>query len=222
MADESKRLPDDMPADQREACLAGRMCGARKTRPTRDGHRYCRRTPEPGQVGEFPHRCKYHGGLASPPAGNTNALKHGIYSDALFDEEHEVYDRIGVGDLTHEIKITKIRLRRALKAERQQQLQLASADSKEQQKALALESTDTDSSRVGNGLVKTVATKVSRRATDFGEVINRLVNQLVKLEGQRVLMGGGEGLTADEQARQARMALELLNRELDTEEAFGE
>ena len=218
MGDGTKRLPDDMPADQREACLAGRMCGARLRQITGDGHRYCRQKPVLGQVGGFPHRCKLHGGCTGAKPGNTNSLKHGIYSESLLEGEQAVYDSITVGDLTHEIKITKIRLRRALKAEREQQLKLASPDAREQQRALSLESTDSDSERVGDGEAKVTKTRVVRRATDFGEVINRLVNQLVKLEGQRVLMGGGEGLDADEQARLARLALDALNRELDAEE----
>lgn len=219
MADGTKKIPDDMPADQREACLAGRMCGARLKQASVNGHRYCRQGPSPGQVGEFPHRCRRHGGCASPKPGNTNALKHGIYSEALMDGEREIYDAITVGDLTHEIKITKIRLRRALRAERDQHLLLANSDTAEQQKALTLESTDADTERVGGGLPRVTKTRVVRRATDFGEVINRLVNQLVKLESQRVLMGGGEALGAEEKARLAREALEMLNRDLDEEDA---
>lgn len=217
MANDTKALPDDMPPDQREACLAGKMCGARLRQPSADGHRYCRQKPAPGQTGKFPHRCRRHGGCGGPPPGTRNALKHGIYSDALFDDEREVYDAIRAGDLVDEIKITKIRLRRALKAERQQQMQLASNDVKEQQQALQLASTDTDSERT-DGEAKISKTRIVRRTTDFGEAINRLVNQLVKLEGQRMLMGGGEGLDADEQAKLAREALAMLDAELDAEE----
>ena len=169
-------------------------------------------------MGEFPHRCKFHGGCTGAKPGNTNALAHGIYSDALMEGESEIYDAIPVGDFTHEIRITKLRLRRALKAERRQQVLLSSGDAEECQKALVLESTGTDSERVGDGQSKVVKKNVVRRATDFGAVIHNLVNQLVKLENQRALMMGGNELDAAEKARIAREALVAMNSGLDREE----
>ena len=45
-------------------------------------------------------RCDMHGGKSTgPPKGNTNALKHGIYSKRLTPEEVELWDKIPIGTL---------------------------------------------------------------------------------------------------------------------------
>jgi hypothetical protein len=166
-----------------------------------------------------------HGGRSlGAQAGNQHGLRHGIYADALTESEHTIYDDVLVGDLVHEIKITKLRLRRAFIAERKQHELLANEDPKIRGEALILESTDTTSEPVAAendkpASSRIVNSRVVRKATDFSEIINRLINQLVKLEGQRSLMQSGEGLSADERARLAREAVELLNAELDAEEA---
>jgi hypothetical protein len=207
-----------MPAEQLQACLAGKMCGARKKHSSLDGHLYCRQKPSPGQVGGVPHRCRRHGGNGAPPLGNKNAVKHGIYCDALFPGEEAYYAAAAVGDVEHEIRITKVRLRRALFGERRQQELLAAQDPEQQKQAMVLNSTDTDSERVGDSLARIVSTKVIRKATDFHRVVHDLVTQIVKLEGQRALMSGGSNLDAEEKARRAREYLAKMNAELDSEE----
>ena len=156
--------------------------------------------------------------MSATPLGNLNSLKHGLYSDALLPGEGLLYESTEVGKLDHEIKITKLRLRRAYIAERQQQELLASDDAREQQKALALDSTDTDTERVGFAEGKITSTKVIRRTTDFGRAIHNLIGQLTRLENQRVLMLGGNELDAAEKARLAREVLRQLNAGLDDSE----
>ena len=65
-------------------------------------------------------RCRVHGGASTGPktpncAGN--ALKHGIYSEFLTDDENELAETIELGRVDDELKLCRIRLRRALEAE---------------------------------------------------------------------------------------------------------
>jgi hypothetical protein len=63
-------------------------------------------------------RCRYHGGLSTGPSkGSQNNLKHGIYAREWTDEEVQVALRVRLDSLDDEIRLTSIRLRRALKAE---------------------------------------------------------------------------------------------------------
>src|ERR1700761_4187143 len=60
-------------------------------------------------------RCRVHGGKSTGPkdqAGNTNAVKHGFYSDALLPEEKELYERAEVGSLDDEIRLARVKLHR--------------------------------------------------------------------------------------------------------------
>lgn len=218
MADGKKNWtpPTDMPAEQLESCLSGKMCGARLKNPTT--HRYCRQRPMPGQVTGFPHRCRRHGGGASPPDGNKNALRHGIYSRALLDGEEELYSQVAVGNLEHEIRITKIRLRRALLSEREQSLRIASEDAKEREKCLQLDSV---TRQINDGDSKVSGLRVERKVVDYQAVIHNLVSQVVKLEMQQSLLGGGS-VGAEDKARIARETLARMNAELDADDGAEE
>jgi hypothetical protein len=64
-------------------------------------------------------RCRMHGGTnTGAPAGNDNAVKHGIYRSTLTDDERADYDSLQLGDVDHELRLVRVRLARALKAER--------------------------------------------------------------------------------------------------------
>jgi hypothetical protein len=63
-------------------------------------------------------RCRVHGGKSTGPkdqAGNTNAVKHGFYSDALLPEEKLLYERAEVGSLDDEIRLARVKLHRFVK-----------------------------------------------------------------------------------------------------------
>lgn len=71
-------------------------------------------------------RCRMHGGRASiTHKNNKNAVKiGGIYSQYLTDEEKKISAELELGSLDDELRLTKIRLVRALKAESKQQEQI--------------------------------------------------------------------------------------------------
>ena len=87
-------------------------CGAK----TRSGGK-CQKAPLKGKK-----RCKLHGGKSSGPKDaarpdNTNAVKHGFYSTALFDDdERSLYSQAEVGGVDDEIKLAKVKLYRYVKA----------------------------------------------------------------------------------------------------------
>lgn len=85
------------------------LCGASK----RGNGEPCKRHAIPGSS-----RCKLHGGKSSGPKeqkGNKNAAKPGsIYSQFLTDDENDMLANIELGRVDDELRLTRIRLMRAL------------------------------------------------------------------------------------------------------------
>jgi hypothetical protein len=88
-------------------------CGAK----TRSGGN-CRREALPGK-----RRCALHGGKSTGPKdqrGNKNAAKPGsLYSQYLTDEEREIAEQLELGSVDEELRLTRIRLMRALAREKE-------------------------------------------------------------------------------------------------------
>ena len=88
------------------------LCGAKK----RSNGEPCKRHAVPGSS-----RCKLHGGKSSGPKeqrGNKNAAKPGsIYSQFLTDDENDLLAGIELGRVDDELRLTRIRLMRALARE---------------------------------------------------------------------------------------------------------
>lgn len=71
-------------------------------------------------------RCRVHGGKSTGPKdqiGNTNAVKHGFYSDALLPEERTLYERAEVGSLDDEIRLARVKLHRFVRLSGSPELQ---------------------------------------------------------------------------------------------------
>lgn len=85
------------------------LCGAK----TRSGEP-CKRHPVPGST-----RCKLHGGKSPGAAkGNRYAARPGsLYSRFLSDEEQGIAASIELGNVDEELRLTRIRLMRALQRE---------------------------------------------------------------------------------------------------------
>lgn len=127
-------------------------------------------------------RCRMHGGKSTgAPKGNKNNLKAGgIYSQFLTDEERVISTEMELGSLDEELKLCKIRLMRALKAEAEQQAQAEEFDK------LELESLNESPSLIG-GLPdndELIQTKQFRRR-DYGIIIDRLIARIESLETRR-------------------------------------
>lgn len=84
------------------------LCGAK----TRSGEP-CKRHAIPGSK-----RCKLHGGKSTGAPGNKNAAKPGsIYSKFLTDEEQAQFEAAEIGQIDHELRLTKVLLGRVLQAQ---------------------------------------------------------------------------------------------------------
>lgn len=148
------------------------LCGAK----TRNGGT-CKKNALIGKT-----RCKLHGGKSTgAPKGNKNNLKAGgIYSQFLTDEERAISAEMELGSLDEELKLCKIRLMRALKAEAEQQAQV------EEFNKLELEALNESPSLIG-GLPdndEIIQTKQFRRR-DYGTIIDRLIARIESLETRR-------------------------------------
>ncbi len=105
--------PDDMPDYIVLGVLSGNYCGE----PIYINGKlesYCCRKPHSDR-GLIPIKCEIHGGrVKASKYGKQIVLTSGLYSDALMSEEVAIYPDIRCDDLTDEIKVMKLRLRRAL------------------------------------------------------------------------------------------------------------
>lgn len=147
------------------------LCGAK----TRNGG-ICKRSPLAGKT-----RCRLHGGASKnggAPKNNKNAVKAGnIYSQYFTDEEKLLSAELELGSLDDELRLTKIRLMRALKAEAEQQ---------EQIDKLELEAYSESPTLLGGipDYEELVTVKQFRRR-DYGAIIDRLTARIESLETRR-------------------------------------
>lgn len=151
------------------------ICGAK----TRSGQP-CKRRPTKGKT-----RCKMHGGTnPGAPKGNKNNRIHGIYSVGLTDEEIPIFDQVELGTVDAELRMTKIRLRRALRAElTDTELEL-------------IERTESPSMPGGLPDYDEMVKQEVLKRRDYAPVIDRLMGRIESLEKtRRELMnsGGGDG-----------------------------
>lgn len=130
-----------------------------------------------------------HGGKSTgPPLGTQNNLKHGIYTAALNEEEGELYDSIALGNVDEELRILRLKLRRAL---------IAWKDYDEGEGAD--EGLVTVEVQEGGGPTtdaegKTVAAqfpKRTRKRTDFEAIVDKFTGRIGHLERIRAEIGGG-------------------------------
>ena len=142
------------------------LCGAK----TRSGEP-CKRHAIPGSS-----RCKLHGGKSKgAPKANKYAAKPGsIYSQFLTDAENDMLASIELGRVDDELRLTRIRLMRALARENEfgNTLELDS----EKSEPIEIEG------RVIEGLAKVTTTTKVR---DYAGMIDRLTGRIESLERTR-------------------------------------
>jgi len=133
------------------------LCGAK----TRSGEP-CKRHAIPGSK-----RCKLHGGKSTGAPGNKNAARPGsIYSKFLTDEENAALATIELGRVDDELRLTRIRLMRALARE------------SEFGNTLEIDSEKVDSSEAGG-------TTTSSKVRDYSGLIDKLTARIESLERTR-------------------------------------
>lgn len=151
-----------------------------------------------------------HGGTNKGPGkGNQNARKHGIYADVLNAEDREVYDRIEIGSVEEEIRIVRVKLRRAL---RQQELYDAVASDPNAQVTKLrdrMEVSEIVTTTSSDGGVSQTAVKRSIR--DYSSEISRYTRLISDLEKRQFELGKSNPGSAEEIARKIKEALEQID-----------
>ena len=137
--------------------------------------------------------CMFHGGKSTgPPKGSRNASTHGIYEAGLSQAEIDAFPEIELSKLDDELKICRLRLARALKAEKE------SIARDEMERLDLVKITET------GGFVR----KTSRRPDYYG-IIDRLLGRIGKLELQRAALRGAN--TGDGKGRVEEMIRKIEN-----------
>lgn len=155
------------------------------------------RSGQPCKAPAMPNgRCRKHGGTSTgAPKGNQNARKHGIYSAFLTEEERDAWSTLELGRVDDELRLTRIRLMRALAREN------------EFGNTLEVESEKVDSSETGG-------TTTNSKVRDYAGLVDRLTARVESLERTRA-----ELLKANppEQAPVARIEIEVVGGRTDAQ-----
>ena len=126
-------------------------------------------------------RCRLHGGASTGTPGRTNARTHGIYVTRLTVEEQADYAELELGSVDHELRLTRVRLARALDAEKQ-----ANGDAE----------LDEVTENEGGGAA--IANRsVKRKVRDYISIIDKLTARIESLERTRNALDAGDGENAD-------------------------
>ncbi|MBJ2270457.1 hypothetical protein JFT60_24080 [Pseudomonas sp. MF6772] len=162
------------------------LCGASK----RGNGEPCKRHAIPGSS-----RCKLHGGKSSGPKeqrGNKNAAKPGsIYSRFLTDEENDMLAGIELGRVDDELRLTRVRLMRALARE------------SEFGNTLEVESEKEEPILVGGKETSLTSITTTSKVRDYSSLIDRLTARVESLERTK------------EDLETRRLTNEKLRRELE-------
>jgi hypothetical protein len=163
-------------------------------------------------------RCALHGGktpkgVAGASSGNR---KHGIYSDAMTDEERDLWPEIisRLGSVDEEIHVIRLQLRRALIA--QQRVQEAPADMKNM---AGFELSEIRRSTRGH---EKPSTDVISKRTDYHAIIDRLSGRLANLERTRAELMAAARDTGENNSDRARDFTETLRAMRDVEKRAPE
>ncbi len=128
-------------------------------------------------------RCRMHGGSSTGAPGNTNSVKAGsLYSQYLTAEEREQYDALELGKVDDELRLTRIRLARALAAE---------------QRANGQPELDEVTNNDGAGEYVARESRKSK-VRDYVKIIDSLTARIESLEKTRKTLVGEGGGNGDE------------------------
>ncbi|MDX9778253.1 MAG: HGGxSTG domain-containing protein [bacterium] len=175
-------------SDKRTKRPPEKICGAKK----RNGE-ICEAYRLKGKT-----RCRIHGGKSTGPVGHKNALKDGIYSEGLNENEKEIWFEISVDSLDDEIRLLKIQLSRANKALKNIEDSprgIYGEELEENQVAFELDELSEES---GSGpLGATDKKTIRRKRPDYRAIIDRLTGRIGKLTLQRAQIKSGD-ISGDE------------------------
>ena len=147
-------------------------------------------------------RCKYHGGAT--PKGQRNNLKHGIYANCLFDndkdfgDEKKIWTDLDINTLEDEIRLCKLRLRRAAI------MQKKIHEQQEAMAAMELDEVQVDSTGKGDDS-KQKGTKKFKR-TNYERILNDIMLRLTNLIATQAGLNNDD-IDPKEKAKQIKDAI---------------
>lgn len=174
-------------------------CGARN----RQGEP-CQKPPLEGKT-----RCKLHGGAT--PKGQRNAVKHGIYTKTLSDEERALYDTIEIGSLDNEIRFAKIMLNRAIETN------AAVREDPTSTKNLAGFELTEITRQSGNDSSGKGKTNLTSRRADLTAVIITLMGRIAGMEKTRAELIAAAATNADDPNAKAGDVVSAIRAMIRTE-----
>jgi hypothetical protein len=142
-------------------------------------------------------RCRFHGGLSTGPGlNNRNAVKHGIYVTHLTPDEQKQYGTLAIGHVDHEIRLTRIRLARALATEKAAQGE-PELEEVVKHELIGLEGSKRDE---------------KSRVRDYVGIIDKLTSRIESLEKTRreLLKAGDAGDDEDDDRPIGRIIVEVV------------
>ena len=155
-------------------------------------------------------RCRMHGGKSTGVKGNKNAAKPGsLYSKFLTVEEQQISDAMALGSIDEEIRLTRIRLMRALERENKID-EVEDPDS-----ALECDSKSVEPTLIG-GMPDHDEEPIIKRnykRRDYVNIVDRLTARIANLEMQRATL---MQMNIDKQRKQ--LELDEATREKDEED----
>lgn len=139
-------------------------------------------------------RCRVHGGASTGPKkqdGNTNAMRHGIYSDLIHPDDVQHCDSIlSLSGVENELLIARLQLRRALKAQ-------ANADLLTD----GMEIYETVDREGAENVTAKAETK--KKLRDYPQIIDRLMARIESLEKTRMTLNAdNHGVEVDDMTRE--------------------
>ncbi|AXE31625.1 hypothetical protein DK842_18005 [Chromobacterium phragmitis] len=146
-------------------------------------------------------RCRMHGGRSTGPVGHKNHVTPGsIYSKYMTPEEQAEAAALELGSVDEELRLTRIRLARALKQEQER------ADT------LELESEKIEPAFFEGAKEGATRTTTTSKVRDYTSLIDRLTGRIESLEKTRAELMRAAGRDLDDDIK--RLEIEKRRKEL--------
>lgn len=227
--------PDGMSKKMGEEVLAGKICGAKRCKMpgTEDAH-FCRQKPckiSRETREQPPYRCARHGGATGNKThfkpGHKINVTHGLYTDAMDPEEWEIHDKLQVGNVDAEIKMCKMRLRRAMVMEWRQRKMLdagKTGDDESKESSYLKETSkkvftemDEAGKKIGESRVELAEV---RAHVNYSRAVKDITNELYKLEQIRTLqLQAGSGESDHDRAKRVQAEIAKIKASIEVVEA---
>lgn len=159
-------------------------------------------------------RCRLHGGKSRGPKGPAakTGRKHGIYDAAMTEEELALTASMVLGNVDEELKITRLRLRRALIA--QDKWANAPLDEAGMPLVEIVNEVNEKAGEAGGEAAQFLSTKKVQKLPNFDTIIHGLIAHINSLEKTRKELLGETGAgtkTGSDLAREIKDALSEID-----------